>query len=415
LPNFYYTAVSTAQHKISGIIEAKTENKARYDLNRMKLSVLTISSKKPAEWKNQDLNFFEFGACDKSHNKIIGTIEAKDKIAALDRLDKELEFSVEYICATDISDIEKAQARKEGIEPILQAKAAREKAAASEKKSAFGGLEALMKKSFGDSKKNRTEATDLQKSEAEIEKHNLKNEDFTKKSMADLELQSNAKKVAQVKIGQVAIEENNKKEKKDKIHKINLNSTDNIQQNSASGVSTHESKNQELSNTPIFLPKISWKEKFSQFYFLVKKLIKPSAEENRMDLLREIKKLFFVPATNSSNSNAEKEITGVMLRKAIFERFWLEIERLALALAVVFAFYLLLGELALHFELGKFSSLAEKTLTENLLIVFLTLIFVVMRILLWLREKVTSWSPARTLFLFLVGGAGLIVVGVNLL
>ena len=104
-----------------------------------------------------------------------------------------------------------------------------------------------------------------------------------------------------------------------------------------------------------------------------------------------------------------------MHRKAVLQRFWIVAENVSDVLAAIFLSYLAVGFMALRFEMGVLTELAEKTLPGNLLIPFLAFVFIFFRILIFIRDKWTSWSAWRTSLLFVVGSVAVVFVGINFL
>jgi len=164
---FYYLAVSGSDNRrMNGQIDASNEMAARNELNRMGLSVLSISDKASAEIGTSDTVIFEFEALDRTQKKVSGTIDALDLTAAYSRLQDEFTFQVAYICRTDATNTEKEQARAQGmaeVEKVIAKKAQAEEAANN--KNLKDSLSTLVKKA----EQKIQEATGIEREHSSIE------------------------------------------------------------------------------------------------------------------------------------------------------------------------------------------------------------------------------------------------------
>jgi hypothetical protein len=125
MPTFYYLAVSGDHRRLSGEIESANEATARASLNKMGLSVLSISSQPPAASQAVVKKTFEFEAVDRYKKTINGTIDSQDALSAYERLANEFKFEVHYLCAADATTEEKQVARDGGIKRLQNAEVAK--------------------------------------------------------------------------------------------------------------------------------------------------------------------------------------------------------------------------------------------------------------------------------------------------
>lgn len=114
---FQYTAINNENKKLSGFINAPSEDNARNQLNDLGLavlSILTVADKDTGEKSGEKL---KFEALDKNGKKIIGTIPEMDSKKAYKRLKEEYGFQVLALYAANATEEEKNAARNE-IESI---------------------------------------------------------------------------------------------------------------------------------------------------------------------------------------------------------------------------------------------------------------------------------------------------------
>lgn len=368
METFYYTAVSSAAgRKVTGKIAAETEKNARKELNKIGLSILSISPEKPADWgSDESQKFFEFEAEDSLGKVINGTVEAVNEEESYDRLVSEFNFKVRYVCPEGASESEKEEAKKNSVKNILKLKTEKEAKEKEEKvRTLKGGLETLVKIAEGGHKEEKEKTFDLKEDQENFESKDQPNQEEYKTEESEEEGE-------------------------------NLESGD-------------EPKKNDL-KTSIE----NFKQSFEKIYYHLTEVIVPTKGKTRMEALKEIQAILF-PKKQASEIDTKKQLDLVMRRKAIVQRLWLALENIIGALAFVFSVYIIVGGLALRFEFGYLSTLAEKTLANKMLIPFFAFTFIVLWILIWLREHFTSWSPVRTFLLFLVGGFCIFVVGANFL
>jgi len=360
MKTFYYIAVSTsANREMSGQIESETEKDARKELNKMGLSILTISLEKPPNWrKNASLELFEFEAMDNTAKSINGTVEAACEIEAYNRLVDEFKFEPKYICKVDATESEKEVAHQNGVENILQKK--KEKIIQEEdakNRTLTGSIKALFKMGF--KKTNKT----------------MENEDNKEVVQSEGSEEKGTQDISEKEPGNVTSED---------------------------------------------MPKIkgllyNFKNSLKKIYYYFTELIVPHSGKNRWDALKEIKNLLLMRIDAEGHKKERVHYFDAMHRKVMLEKFWLLAEGLITALAIVYLAYFVIGTIALHYNLSGISKLAEKTLLGNTVIPFFAGACFFLRILMWLRERYTSWSALRTFSLFTIGGMVLFIIGVNFL
>lgn len=157
-----------------------------------------------------------------------------------------------------------------------------------------------------------------------------------------------------------------------------------------------------------------FKNKFDEFYFLLTEVIIPSSGKTRTESWQKMQAFFL-----QKSSLLPKKICFKSFKISFWDsfctQFWLELTQLTFIFALVFGLYYLVAILALQFSPNFLTEIATKTTQESSLILFLFLTFVILKVLLIIREKVTGWSMLRTFLLFLLGGFGILVLGLNLL
>lgn len=360
MTTFYFTAISSKSQKRRsfGEIQAVNEKKARRKLNSLGLSILTIGLEKPTNWQEYTtLKFFEFEAENKAGKEFRGTIDASDLIECYDQLIG-FGLKVKYVCAVTATPAAKEEARKNGVSLILKTKSERTAKAAEVKlRTIKGGLGALVQMAEGTyGKTQKTELAEKQKS-------------------TQLESTDNGKTTT---------------------------NTDTSSKQTAALTDTATKKFESKS--------VRLRHFFEQFYFHLTEIVIPLAGKTRQDAWQGLKKLLFSHKEKALNS---KQWVSLKWR-GVLERFWLVAEEIVGTLAFVYFAYFALGSLALRFDWGKLSRLAEITLVDNTTISFLAFSSIFLWFLIWLRERLTSWSAPRTLLLFTCGGIFLFLAGINL-
>jgi type II secretory pathway component PulF len=123
---YSYTALSTDNQKLTGILDAESIEAAQEELHKMGLSIISINeiseeefeiqkTEKAAE-KSEGIQTFVFEAIDRRGKEINGTIDAADDYSAYKRLAIEYKFQVSSIYPMDATDVEKAQGKQKAAE-----------------------------------------------------------------------------------------------------------------------------------------------------------------------------------------------------------------------------------------------------------------------------------------------------------
>ena len=116
---FKYTVANKEGKKLSGNVEAASEQNARDELNHLGFSILSIEKVETQQIAiKTDSVKFEFEAIDKSSRSIKGSILDKTKENALNRLEKEYELTILGIWKEGSSQNEIDDSKKERMEII---------------------------------------------------------------------------------------------------------------------------------------------------------------------------------------------------------------------------------------------------------------------------------------------------------
>ena len=118
-----YTALSSQNQKLTGILEAESLESAQVELHKMGLSIIAISEiseneflrqrhEQEAAEKKEGIQTFSFRGTDPNGKEILGTIDAKDAYAAYKRLVMEYRFSVLELYPSSATDEEKTDFAK---------------------------------------------------------------------------------------------------------------------------------------------------------------------------------------------------------------------------------------------------------------------------------------------------------------
>lgn len=123
MPSYHYVALNQEHKELSGVIEAPDEPLARQKLNELSLSVVSLAllAADAAASSSGDQGKkirFEFDAFDKNGKKIVGTIVSEDPLKAYARLFDEYSLNVVALFSAALSEQDKEQARKIGIESL---------------------------------------------------------------------------------------------------------------------------------------------------------------------------------------------------------------------------------------------------------------------------------------------------------
>jgi hypothetical protein len=396
---FHYTAVSASgKKKVSGEIEGQDEKEARRKLNKMGFSILTIGLEILAPNTQGPVRNFEFEAKDKTGQRISGTVDALSREAAYDRLTHEFNFEVQSVYAVNLSPAEKKLALEEGVRTILSAKDQKAELEADAKRRTIkGGLESLVKIKKKESSPEEEEL--LRKRLAGVEKVKAERQARLSTEVAsnNFDIYERGEEVQKSAL-QEALEEKLGKRKGRRESQI---------------LNWLKAKLEKAGNvfnktyyhlTEIIIPpklrtrQQAWKDLFGTIF---KRKVKP-VEVNKFE------RLIKVP------EDIKIKLKQNLDRRLFLEHFWKLFENITAILAALFFVYFVAGNLLAGYELNTLSDFLRNTLSSPL-IPFLTFALLLLRLVMWIREKLTSWSLWRTTVLFLSSFVLLVILGVNLL
>jgi len=121
MPKFSYTVLNKENKQLAGTINAPDENSARRELNDLGFSVLQMDMLKEeisAKEHGASALKFQFTSYDKTGKKIIGTIQAPERLEAYKRLISEYVFTVESLIDQSLSETEKNQQMLRGVHDL---------------------------------------------------------------------------------------------------------------------------------------------------------------------------------------------------------------------------------------------------------------------------------------------------------
>ncbi len=121
MPIFKYLVANKERKKLSGTVEAPDETTARTELNNLGFSILSLQETANVPAPNSSLTKYVFEAIDKNSKLITGTIPAKNKKEAFDKLNSGYSLTVTGIWKEGSSETDIAQARQQGTS-LLQEK-----------------------------------------------------------------------------------------------------------------------------------------------------------------------------------------------------------------------------------------------------------------------------------------------------
>ncbi len=110
---YKYIALNQSQQTLSGVIEAANDQAAREQLNKLGLSILNLQEYSGSSNTSADFSRYQFSAFDTAQRKIEGTIAAKNKLNALDRLVNEYQLNVIQLYSTGATEEEKLASNHE--------------------------------------------------------------------------------------------------------------------------------------------------------------------------------------------------------------------------------------------------------------------------------------------------------------
>lgn len=135
MPKFQYTAVNQQNKKLTGIIDAKSEDEARRELNTLGFSIFSMEEKKGIiESENTQITKLRFEALDRMGKKILGSVRSSDIFLAYTKLIEEYQFKVLNMYPENATVEEIQHAKEEGIKE-LEARYQQSKQKTLEKKS----------------------------------------------------------------------------------------------------------------------------------------------------------------------------------------------------------------------------------------------------------------------------------------
>lgn len=391
MATFYYLAVANADNrKMTGQIDAQTIESARQELNKIGLSVLTISAEKPADYaKNNakpddsgNIKAFEFEATDRNGKDVGGTIDALDLENAYNRLTDEFNFQVACVYSANATEEEKAKAKKEGVSLILKMKVDREVAEAEDRKKTFkGSLQNLVRKA-----ENKIE------SKFEESDHGTHQEKISSENEKSAPIQSDNLSVKSVKVVS-----------KSGLEKI----TGQIEKFFAKLAKKDSASAEPISGQQSV-------SRSSHIRGLLNNFASPPAGKTRSEVWQELKKTFADGKNNPlQETGANKTIKPKFY--SLLRKIWQWIGSLASTLAAIYLGYFILATLALQYDWGTFSELAQATVADTTLVPFLALTFLIISLLVLARDRISQHRLVLTPLILAFGGLLIFVTGVNFL
>jgi len=116
---YNYTALSTDNQKLTGVLDAESLDGAKEELHKMGLSIISITEITEEEYEKQKtktaaekpagIQTFTFECIDPNGKEINGTIDATDDYSAYRRLVTEYKFKVKTLYLTGASEADQAQ------------------------------------------------------------------------------------------------------------------------------------------------------------------------------------------------------------------------------------------------------------------------------------------------------------------
>lgn len=169
MPIFKYTVANPEGKKLSGTVEAVSEQTARGELNNLGFSILALELAPEIPKIDSKLTRFIFEAIDKSGQVISGTIPAENENSALDRLVREYSLNVRAIWPEGADDNTIEQARQKRLAELSSSETAIDQSGATSKEEIIKqNVEFVLKKIY-DLLKTFEKDIDLDQ-RAEIEK-----------------------------------------------------------------------------------------------------------------------------------------------------------------------------------------------------------------------------------------------------
>jgi succinate dehydrogenase/fumarate reductase cytochrome b subunit len=115
MPKYKYIVINQENKQLQGTIGAPDDTAARKELNELGFSVVSMTTMAAEELAAaNEMPVFEFAAIDKNQKRVVGTIQAEDRVAAFKRLVSEYAFDVEYVVDNNLSEGQKEKERTKG-------------------------------------------------------------------------------------------------------------------------------------------------------------------------------------------------------------------------------------------------------------------------------------------------------------
>ena len=119
---FFYTALTTDNKKITGVLDTPDRDSAQADLHKMGVAILSVNEISDADYEKfqteqeemktkKGIKTFQFLATDNFGKEVEGTIDAMDDFSAYVRLREEYQFKVDNLFLADASEEEKIRAK----------------------------------------------------------------------------------------------------------------------------------------------------------------------------------------------------------------------------------------------------------------------------------------------------------------
>ena len=384
---FYYLAVSGADNRrMNGQIDAVSEAAARSELNRMGLSVLSISDKAPEGADAGQTTSFEFEALDRTQKKVAGTIDAADLTSAFTRLKAEFSFQVSYICRADATPSEKTAAHTDGIEKIKkEAATAAAIAALPEKKNITESLSSFVKKA----EEKLQQASGTEREQTGIRPEPAKEESNEALKERPVTLQREPEKAQR--------------------HKLTTENPQLIK-------SKVETQANEFTH--------------DDFDFNQDKKIEEMTQAAPLDLTQE--KIDLAPNTEEVDTK-KTDVIAVAHRKAeqllhelpvIIEAFSTKVRassaslfatELLNTLIIFYVSSFVILKIATGYDLGSLSSFATQIVDSSMLLAFWAFVFLTARLLLSAQQKLQERAVLRTSLMCGIAVLSISFMGINLL
>lgn len=131
--NFAYTALTKDSKKITGVLEAESQEAAQSELHKMGVAIIAVKEISEAEYEKlkkdqketqakKGIQAFTFLAIDPNNKEVEGTIDAIDEYSAYKRLRTEYQFEIRKLYRSDATEteIQKISGQLLGFEAKLE-------------------------------------------------------------------------------------------------------------------------------------------------------------------------------------------------------------------------------------------------------------------------------------------------------